>query len=133
MVYYLHKTLEKSPAVSTLYDTFVVAPVCASNTQSVRSSCITSVITCVHASSVPPVCTSCITSVFAPVHAMSVPSILPYDDECQEFLDEFPSTNYGDKTLSEITVEFSHNVTQTLQQVKFPEETTDTTKRVNPW
>ena len=41
-------------------------------------------------------------SVVAPVHASSVPSVLPYDDERQEFPDGFPGTNYGEKNPSEI-------------------------------
>ena len=69
-------------------------------------------------------------SVIAPVHALSVLSILPYNDERQEFLDGFPGTNYGEKNLSEITVKLPHDVTLTLQQAKFLEETPDTTKRV---
>ena len=69
-------------------------------------------------------------SVFAPVRVSPVLSVLPYDDECQEFPDGFPSTNYGEKNLSKITVKFPHDVTLTLRQTKFPEETPDTTRRV---
>ena len=129
-VNYLHENLVKSPTISTLYDMSVIAPVCASYAQPVCSSCITSVIAPVHALSIPPIHTLCITSVFAPVHASPVPSILPYNDKHQEFWDGFPGTNYGEKNPSEIMVKFPHNVTLTLQQVKYPEETPDTTKRV---
>ena len=69
-------------------------------------------------------------SVIAPIRALPVPSILPYDDEHQEFPDGFPGTNYGEKNRSEIMVKFPHDVTLTLQQAKFLEETLDTTKRV---
>ena len=105
------------------------APVHASSVQPICTLCIMSVIAPVHASSVQPVRTSCITSVFAPVCASPIPSILPYDDECQEFPDGFPS-NYGEKHPSEITVKFPHDITLTLQQAKFLEETPDTTKTV---
>ena len=98
--------------------------------QPIHTSCIMSVIAPVHASSIQPVHTLCITSVFAPINALPVPSIHPYDDECQEFLDGFPVTRYGEKNPSEITVKFPHDITLTLQQAKFLEETPDTTKRV---
>ena len=130
MVNYLHKNPVESPTISTLYDMSVIAPVCSSSVQPVRTLCVTYVIAPIHALSVQPVHTLCITSFFAPVHASPIPSILPYDDEHQEFLDGFPSTKYGEKNVSEITVKFPHDVTLTLQQVKFPEETPDTTKRV---
>ena len=116
----------------------VVAPVrasyirfvCALYVQPVRTSCVTSDVAPVRASSVQPVHTSCVTSVIAPVRASSVPSVVPYGNECQEFPEGFPGTNYGEKKPSEITVKFPHDVTPTLQQAKFPEETPDTTKRV---
>ena len=57
--------------------------------------------------------------------ASSIPSVLPYDDKRQEFLDGFPSTNYGEKNMSKIMVKFTHDVTLTLQQAKFLEETPD--------
>ena len=98
--------------------------------QPVCRPCITSVIAPVHASSIQPICTLCIITVIATVRVSPIPSIHPSDDECQEFPDEFPSTKYGKKHLSEITVKFPHNVTLTLHQVKFLEETPDTTKRV---
>ena len=69
-------------------------------------------------------------SVFAPVCASHVPSVLPYDDKRQEFPDGLPSTNYGEKKLSETTIKFPHDITLTLQQAKFSEETPDTSKRV---
>ena len=149
-VKYLHENPVKSPTISTLYVMPFGAPVCASSVQSVCTSCDMSVVAPVHVSSVQPIHTSCVTSaiapihalpmqpvhilcivsVFAPVHASPVPSILPYDNECQEFPDGFPGTKYGEKNPSEIMVKFPHGVTLTLQQVKFPEETPDTTKRV---
>ena len=69
-------------------------------------------------------------SVFAPVCASPILSVHPYDKEHQEFPYGFPGTEYGEKNLSETTVKFPHDVILTLQQVKFPEETPDTTKRV---
>ena len=77
-----------------------------------------------------PYIVHCVCHVIALVHASPIPSVLPYADECQEFPDGFPGTNYGEKTPSEITVKFPHDVTLTLQQAKFLEETPDTTKRV---
>ena len=150
VVNYLHENLVKSPTISTLYmmpfsapvhalciqpicsscDTSVIAPVDASSIQPVHSSCDTSVVAPVCALSMQPVRTLCVTSVFAPVHASPVLSVLPYDDKHQEFPDGFPSTKYGEKTPSEITVKFPHDVTLTLQQAKFPDETPDTTMRV---
>ena len=109
-VNYLHENLVKSPTVST--------------------SCVTSVIAPVHALSIQPVHTSCDMSVFAPICALPVMSVHPYDDEHQEFPDGFPGTKYGEKNPSEIMVKFPHDITLTLQQAKFPEETPDTTKRV---
>ena len=82
------------------------------------------------ASSIQPIHTSCITSIFAHVCALPIPSVLPYNNERQEFLDGFPSTKYGEKNPSEIMVKFAHDVTLTIQQVKFPEETPDTTMKV---
>ena len=96
----------------------------------VSTSCVTSVIAPIHALSVQPVHTSCVTSVFAPVHALPILSVLPYNDKHQEFLDGFPGTMYGEKNPSEIMVKFPHDITLTLQQAKFPEETPDTTMRV---
>ena len=69
-------------------------------------------------------------SVVALIYTSTVLTVHPYDDEHQDFLDGFPSTMYGEKNPSEITAKFPHDVTLTLQQVKFPEETPDTTNRV---
>ena len=98
MVNYLHENLIKSPTVSRSYIMPFSAPVHASSIQPIRSSCNTSVIVTVQASSIQPIHTSCITSVFAPVRPSPVPSVLPYDNLCQEFLDGFPGTKYGEKT-----------------------------------
>ena len=95
-----------------------------------HSSCDTSVIAPVHASSIQTIHTSCITSVFAPICALHILSVLPYDDKCQDFLDVFTGTKYGEKNLSEITVKFPHDVTLTLRQPRFLDETPDTTMRV---
>ena len=149
-VNYLHKNPVKSPTISMSYimpfsapvhassmQPFctscimsVIAPVHASSVQPICTSCVMSFVAPVHASSVQPVCTSCVSSVFPPIRASPILSVHPYNDECQEFLDGFPSTKYGEKNLSEIMVKFPHDVTLTLQQAKFPEETPDTTKRV---
>ena len=51
----------------------------------------------------PPVHTSYIASVIAPIYALPIPSIHLSNDEHHEIPDEFPSTNYGEKNLSEIT------------------------------
>ena len=69
-------------------------------------------------------------SVIAPIHASPILSVHPSNDKCQEFPDGFPGTKYGEKNLSESMVKFPHNVTLTLHQAKFPEETPDTTSRV---
>ena len=42
------------------------------------------------------------------------------------FLDEFPSTNYGEKNLSKIMAEIPDDITLTLHQAKFLEETPGT-------
>ena len=130
MVNYLHENLVKSPPIHSLCNTSVVAHVCASSVQPIDTSCDMSVIAPVHALSIQPVHTLCITSVFAPICASPILSILPYDDEHQEFLDGSPGTKYGEKNPSKITVKFPHDITLTLQQAKFLEETPDTTKRV---
>ena len=146
-VNYLHENPVKSPTVSTLYVMPFGAPVGALSINPVHTSCDMSVIALsmhhpynpsihwsviapVHASAVQPIHPSCTMSVFAPVHALPVLSILPYDDEPLEFLDGFSGTSYGEKKPFEIIVKFPHDVTLTLQQAKFPEETPDTTKRV---
>ena len=69
-------------------------------------------------------------SVIEPNRAPSVPSVLPYLDERREFPDGFPGTHYGEKNPSKIMAKIPHDVTLTLQQAKFPEETPDTTNRV---
>ena len=130
MVNYLHENTAKSSSVSTSYIMPFSAPVDASSIQSVHTSCITSVIAPIHALSIQPVCTLCIMSVIAPVHASPVPSVHPSDDEHQEFMEEFPGTKYGEENSSEITVKFPDDITLTLHQAKFLEETPDTTNRV---
>ena len=74
---YLHENLVKSPTVSTSYVMPFGTPVCAPSVQ--------------------PACSSCDMSVIAPVRASPIPSILPYNDEHQEFLDGFPGTKYGER------------------------------------
>ena len=130
MVNSLHENLVKSPPIYSLCDTSVIAPVHASSVQPICTSCITSVIAPIHGSSMQPICTSCVMSVFAPVCASPILSVLPYDDECQEFPPGFPGTKYGERNPSENTVKFPHDLTLSLQQVKFPEEMPDTTMRV---
>ena len=106
MVNYLHEIMVKSPSVHTPYSMSVIAPGCASSIPSICTSyihsihtlCIMSVIAPVHALSIEHVHTSCIMSVIAPVSASPIVSICLTNDECQELLDEFPSTNYGRKT-----------------------------------
>ena len=110
MVNYLHENPVKSPTVSILYDTSVIAParasyvppICASYLQPVHSSCVMSDIAPVCASSIPSIHTPCVTSVFAPVRASPIPSVLPYNHERQEFPDVFLSTNYGEKTCPKL-------------------------------
>ena len=150
MVNYLHKNPVKSPTVSASYVMPFGAPACAFSVLSIHTLCVMSAVAPVHALSVQPVCSSCdtsvvapvcassvqpihtlcITSVFAPIHASPILSVLPYDDEYQEFMDGFPGSKYGEKNPSKIMVKFAHDITLTLQQVKFPEETPDTTMRV---
>ena len=130
MVNFLHENPVKSPPIHSPCDTSVIAPVRASSVQSVCTLCNMTVVAPVHVSSIQPICTSCVTSVLVPVHASPILSALPYDNKRQEFLDGFPSTMYGEKNPSQITVKFPHNITLTLQQAKFPEENPDTTMRV---
>ena len=85
----------------------------ASSIASVHTSCVTSVTAPVCASSIPNIHASCITSVVAPVCALPILSVKPSNDECQEFLDKFPSTNYGEKNLSEITTKIPDDITLT--------------------
>ena len=103
MVNYLHENTAKSPSISKLYVMPFSAPV--------------------HASSIQPILTLCITSVIAPVCASPIPSVHPSDDEHQEFLEEFLITKYGEKNPSKIMVQFPDDVTLTLHQVIFSEET----------
>ena len=72
-------------------------------------------------------------SVIAPVHASSVLTVQPYNEECQEFPDEFPSTNYGETNQSEIMAKIPDNVTLTLDQAKFLEESPGTIIGVKTW
>ena len=129
-VNYLHKNLLKSPTIGTSCIMSVIAPIHASSMLPICTLCNMSVTAPIHASSVQPVHTFCIMSVTAPDHASSVLSVHPYNNECQDFPDGFPGTKYGEKNLSEITVKFPHDITLTLQQAKFLEETLDTTKKV---
>ena len=69
-------------------------------------------------------------SVIAPVHASPIPSVHPSDDECQEFPEKFPGTNYGEKKPSKIMAKIPDDITLTLHQAKFPEETPGTTNGV---
>ena len=62
----------------------------------------------------PSIHPSCTMSVVAPICASSIPSVYPSDNECQEILDEFPCTNYGEKFPSEIMVKLPDDVTLTL-------------------
>ena len=66
-------------------------------------------------------------SVIAPIHALPIPSIHLTNHKHQEILDEFPSTNYGENNLSEIMAKIPDDITLTLHQAKFPEETPGTT------
>ena len=75
---------------------------------------------------IPTICTSSVTSVVAPIYALPIPSINSSDDKCQEIPDEFPGTNYGEKNLSEIMARIPNDITLTLHQAKFTEETPGT-------
>ena len=72
-------------------------------------------------------------SVIAPISASSIPSVHPSDNECQEILEEFPGTSYGEKFLAEIMVKIPDNVTLTLYNMKFPEKTLDNSNEGNHW
>ena len=138
VVNYLYEITVKSPSIHTLYGMSVIAPVHALSVPSIHTSYIppihTSyilpVITTICASSIEHICTSYITSAIVPICALPVPSICPTDDECQEFLDKFPSTSYGEKLPSKITAKIPDNVTLTLHQAKSPEEAARTTSGV---
>ena len=84
----------------------------------------------IHALSVEHVSTSCTMSVVAPMQASPVLSVHLSDNNCQEFPDEFPGNNYGKKNPSEIMAKIPDNITLTLHQVKFTEETPGTTNGV---
>ena len=62
------------------------------------------------------VCSSSVTSVVAPISPSSIPSINLSDVECQEILDEFPRTNYGEKHPVEIAAKTPDNIALTLNQ-----------------
>ena len=129
-VNYLHETPVKSPSVHTSYGKSVIPPICVLSIPSICTSCVMSVIAPIHASSIQAVHTLCIMSVVTPIHALSEPSVHLSDDEHQEFPDEFPGNNYGEKTTSEIMVKIPDNITLTLHQAKFLEETPGTTNGV---
>ena len=79
----------------------------------------------------PSVCSLSVTSVIRPISAPSVLSVHPSDDKDQEILDEFPSTNYGEKYPAEIMAIMPDNVTLTLHNVKFLEKTPGNSNGVN--
>ena len=116
----------------------VIAPVHALYAPSIYTSYVTSVCTSyvlsviapIHASSIDHVCTSCITSVIAPISALPILSICLTDDEHQEFPDKSTGTNYGEKFLSKIMAKIPDDITLTLNQAKFLEETPGTTNGV---
>ena len=89
------------PSIHTLY------------IHSVCTLCITSVIAPVCALSIQHVHSSCIMSIIEPVCASPTLSDELYNDEHQEFPDKFPSINYGEKNLSEMTAKIPDNVTLT--------------------
>ena len=92
----------KSPSISTLYVIPFGAPVHALFVQPIHTSGSTFVVAPIHASSVQPIHTLCFTSVIAPIHALPVPSLQPSDNEHEEFLEELPSSKYGEKNPSKI-------------------------------
>ena len=138
MVNYLHEILVISPSICTSYSMSVVAPVhvssipsiCTLYVPSICTLCVISVIAPICALSIEHIYTSCDMSVIAAVCTSSEPSIHPSHDKCQEFLDEFPGTNYGEKNLSKITAKIPDDITLTLCQVKFLEATPGTTNGV---
>ena len=69
-------------------------------------------------------------SVIAPIHASCILSIHLSGDECQEILDKFPSTNIGEKNLSEIMTKLHNHITLTLHQAKFPEKAPGTSNEL---
>ena len=64
------------------------------------------------------------------ISALPIESVHLSGEECQEFPDKFPGTNYGEKNPSEIMAKIPDNVTLTLHQVKFLEKTPGTTNGV---
>ena len=83
----------------------------------------------------PSIHTSSVTSVIAPIYAMSVLSVHPSDDKCQEIMDKFPSTNYGEnfpvEIMAKIMAKIPEDITLTLHQVKFSEKTPANSNRIN--
>ena len=61
-------------------------------------------------------------SVIAPVCALSIPSIHPPVDKYQEFQDEFPGTNYGEKYLAKFMAKIPDDITLVLYNAEFLEE-----------
>ena len=133
MVNYLHKIPVKSPSVHTPYSTSVIAPVHAFSVPSICTLYIPSIYTLYsssviapeHALSVEHICASCIMSVIAPISALPILSV--HLTNRQEFPDKFPGTNYGENLPSEIMAKFLDDITLTLHQAKFLEETLGTT------
>ena len=138
VVSYLHEIPLKSPSIHTPYGTSVIAPVCALSVPSVHTSYISSIHTSYGSSVIAPVSalsdehvhTSCITSVVPPVSASPIPSVCLTDDKCQKFPDKFPGTNYGENLPFKIMAKIPDDVTPTLHQAKFPEETPGNTNGV---
>ena len=79
----------------------------------------------------PTVHTLSVMSVIAPISALSVLSIHPSDDKCLEIPQEFPSTNYGEKYPVETMAKIPYDITLTLCNAKFPEETPGNSNRGN--
>ena len=131
---YLHEITVKSPSVQTPYGMSVIAPVHASSIPSVHTSYIpcfdTLYVMSVHASSIEHAHRSCVMSVIAPISVSLIKSVSPTDDKHQEFLDEFPGTNYGEKNPSDIMAKIPDNITLTLHHMKFLEETPGTSNGV---
>ena len=126
-VNYLNEITVLSLPICTSYGMSVTAPICALSIPSVHTPYGTTVIVPVHASSipsihtlyVPSICTSYVMSVVSPVSASPVPSGHLTNDERQEFPDEFPGTNNGEKLPSKITAKIPDDITLSLHQAKF--------------
>ena len=69
-------------------------------------------------------------SVVSPIHALPILSVHPSDNECQEIPDEFPGTNYGEKFPPKIMTKIPDDISLTLHQAKFVEETPGNTNGV---